>query len=165
MPDLNLCQFMGRLTRNPELRHTPNGTAVCEVSLAVNREWTDGAGNRNKDVMFIECTAWAKRAEVMAQYLDKGSPVYVAGYLVLDEWEDRDTGKKRSRHKLTIDDFKFLESKRDKESRQGGGNGGGGGGQRDSGRQSAPPPDDHDQGDGPGEPADDTFALEEDVPF
>jgi single-strand DNA-binding protein len=154
MANLNKTLLIGRLTRDPELRTVGSaGTSVCEFGLAVNREWTSAAGDRQKEVLFIECTAWARRAEVMAQYLSKGSPVFVEGYLKLDEWEDRETGAKRSKIKFVVDNFQFLESRRDRE----------GGGQQESrggDRHERP------QGDGPGpETPDDDFPLEDDVPF
>lgn len=153
MANLNRTLLIGRLTRDPELRHTQGGTAVCEFGLAVNREWTSSAGEKQKEVLFIDCTAWARRGEVIAQYLKKGSPVFVEGYLKLDEWEDRETGQKRRQIKFVCDNFQFLESRRDAEG------GGHGGGQRRD-----PAPRNDEPGDGPGPPSDD-FEIDTEVPF
>jgi single-strand DNA-binding protein len=152
---------MGNLTRDPELRELQSGTSVCDFSIAVNRTWKDGQGEKKEEVMFLECTAWGRRGEVIAQYFEKGKPIYVAGYLKFDQWEDRDSGAKRSKHKLTVDNFEFLGSKQ-------GGNDGSrrddrgddrSSGSRDDrrpapGRVPPPPP-----------PASDFGLDEEDVPF
>lgn len=156
MANLNITFLIGRLTRDPELRYIPTGTAVCEFGLAVNREWNDSSGQKQKEVLFIECTAWARRAEVMAQYLKKGAPVFVEGHLKLDEWQAED-GSKRSKIKFVCDNFQFLESKRDAE---------GGGQGDDRPRDPRPAPREDDRGDGPGpDRPDDSFALDPDVPF
>jgi len=113
MPSLNLCQFMGNLTRDPELRSLQSGTSVCEFGIAVNRTWKDPQGEKKEEVMFLDCTAWGRRGEVIAEFFSRGKPIYVAGHLKLDQWEDRESGAKRSKHKLTVENFEFLGGKKD----------------------------------------------------
>jgi len=131
--------IMGNLTRDPELRYTPQGTAVTDMAVAVN----DGYGDK-KTVIFVDVTAWDKQAESCCGYLKKGSKVLVEGRLTQDEWEDRETGKKRSKMKVTAQFVCFLGGKGEAES---------GGGSRASGGKSAPPA------------ADSGFEDTDDVPF
>lgn len=92
----NIVIIAGRLTRDIELRYTQSGTAVCEVSLANSRKFKD-----KEETVFAECTLWGRTAEVAAEYLRKGSPALIEGRLSFDQWEDRETGKKRSKLKVT----------------------------------------------------------------
>src|SRR3990172_8418221 len=103
MPSLNKVFLLGNLTRDPELRFTPSGASVCEFSIAVNREWggKDG-GEKKKEVGFFDCVAWARTAEVVAQYLKKGSPAMVEGRLTQDRWQDPQ-GQSRSKVKITVE--------------------------------------------------------------
>ena len=111
MPNLNRVMLMGNLTRDPELRFTPNNnTAVAQIGLAINHQWKDPQGEKKEEVTFIDCEAWGKTAEVLNQYLKKGKPVYVEGRLKLDQWEDKD-GNKRSKLKVVIESFQFIDSK------------------------------------------------------
>lgn len=154
MADFNRVLFLGRLTRDPELKYTRNETAVAEFGLAVNREWTDASGDRKKEVCFIECVAWAKRAEVIDKYLEKGSPIFIEGHLAFDQWEDRETGAKRSKHKLVVDNFQFIGSRKDGE-----------GGSREN-RGDRAPQRDEERGDGPGsDRPTDNLDLDAPVPF
>lgn len=109
MPNLNRVILVGRLTRDPELRYTTSGTAVAEISLAINRNTRDRETNASKEeVTFIEVVAWEKKAEVIAQYLKKGAPLLVEGRLKLDSWEDKATKEKRSKLKVVLESFEFL---------------------------------------------------------
>ena len=117
MSNLNKIFLMGRLTRDPELRYTPQGVPVCDLGFAVNREYSTSAGERRKDTLFIDVTMWRRQAEVCAQHLNKGSPLFVEGRLEMDTWEAQD-GQKRTRYRVVADNFQFI----------GGGSGGGGGG-------------------------------------
>ena len=100
--------IMGNLTRDPELRTTPNGASVCSFSVAVNRTYRDGSGNNVDQVSFIDCSAWGKLGETIGQYAKKGSGVLVSGRLDQRTWEDKTSGQKRSRVEVVAEDFTFL---------------------------------------------------------
>ena len=97
MPSYNLVILMGHLTREPELRTSPNGTAICNIGLAINRNWKDQNGNSQNEVTYVDVTVFQRSAEYCARYLRKGSAVMVEGRLHLEQWEDRNGGGKRSR--------------------------------------------------------------------
>ena len=97
----------GNLTRDPELRNTPNGANVCSFSVAVNRTYRDASGEQKEDVSFIDCSAWGKLGEMIAQYAKKGTGVLVSGRLDQRSWEDKTTGTKRSRVEIVVEDFNF----------------------------------------------------------
>ena len=97
----------GNLTRDPELRTTPNGASVCSFSVAVNRVYKDASGEQREDVSFIDCSAWGKLGEMINQYAKKGSGVLVSGRLDQRSWEDKTTGSKRSRVEIVVEDFNF----------------------------------------------------------
>ncbi len=108
MANYNRIILAGNLTRDPELSYTPSNTPVCKFGLAVNRNWTDRQTNeQHKETMFIDCTAWSRRAEVINQYCRKGNPLLIEGRLVLDTWTNPE-GQKRSRHTVNVDNFEFL---------------------------------------------------------
>ena len=98
----------GNLTRDPELRTTPNGSSVCSFSVAVNRIYRDSNGEQKEDVSFIDCSAWGKLAEMISQYAKKGSGVLVSGRLDQRSWEDKNGGGKRSRVEIVVEDFNFV---------------------------------------------------------
>ncbi len=100
--------LMGNLTRDPETRTTPNGQSVTSFGLAVNRTWKGADGQQQESVSFIDCTAWGKAGEIMAQYLSKGRPVLVSGRLEQRSWEDKETGGKRSKVEVIVEDFNFV---------------------------------------------------------
>jgi single-strand DNA-binding protein len=110
MPNLNRVLLMGNLTRDPELRYTPNNTAVVSFGLAVNRRWKNQQGEQQDEVLFVDCDAFGRTAEVINQYLKKGRPVYIEGRLRLDQWTDKE-GQKRSKIKVVIDNFQFLDGR------------------------------------------------------
>ena len=99
---------MGNLTRDPETRQTPNGSTVCKIGLAVNRKWKDASGEMREDVLFIDCDAFAHTANAIQKYTHKGDPIFVEGRLKLDQWDDKTTGEKRSRHGVVIESVQFL---------------------------------------------------------
>ncbi len=101
---------MGNLTRDPELKRTSNDMAVAQISIAVNRQYKDRNGEQVKETTYVDCEAWGRTAEVMAQYLSKGKPVFVEGRLKLDQWQDKD-GNNRSKLKTVIEKFEFIDSK------------------------------------------------------
>lgn len=97
----------GNLTRDPELRTTPNGSSVCSFSVAVNRVYRDSNGEQKEDVSFIDCSAWGKLGEMIGQYAKKGAGVLVSGRLDQRSWEDKNSGQKRSRVEIVVEDFNF----------------------------------------------------------
>ena len=103
----------GNLTRDPELRSTPNGASVCSFSVAVNRTYRDASGEKREDVSFIDCSAWGKLGEMISQYAKKGTGVLISGRLDQRSWEDKTTGQKRSRVEIVVEDFNFTGSARD----------------------------------------------------
>ncbi len=120
MADFNKVILAGRLTRDIEVRYTPKGIAIGGGSIAVNRKWKTEDGEQKEEVTFAEFTCWGRTAEVMAQYLKKGSPLLVEGRLTLDQWEDKQTQEKRSKLKVTVEGFQFLEASEPKGSEDGG---------------------------------------------
>ncbi len=158
MANLNKVMLIGNLTRDPELRHTPKGTAVADIGLAINRVWMNDQNVRQEETTFVDITLWGRQAELAQQYLTKGRGAYIEGRLQMDTWDDKATGQKRSKLKVVGESLQFLPD----------GKGGGGGGSYASGssaqaggsqqRSSGPP-----QG-ASAAPADD-YAEEDDIPF
>ena len=109
MASYNLVVLMGNLTKDPELRYTSNNAAVCSFSLAVNRTYTDGNGEKKDEVCFVDIVCWNRLAEVSAEYLRKGSPAFVEGRLVQRSWETED-GKARSKLEVVARSVRFLNS-------------------------------------------------------
>lgn len=105
MANLNKVFLMGNLTRDPELRYTPNGTAVTDFGMAINRKYKE-----QEEVIFVDVVAWARSAEVISEYCRKGRPLFVEGRLKLDSWEGKD-GQKRSRLKVVLENFQFIGAK------------------------------------------------------
>ena len=138
MPNLNRVMLMGNLTRDPELRHTPSNQAVVQIGIAVNRRWTNQQGQAQEEVTFIDCEAWGKTAETINQYLRKGRPIFIEGRLKLDQWQDKE-GHNRSKLKVVVDNFQYIDSKGDNAGGAGGNAGGGDEYSQAAPRQSAPP--------------------------
>jgi single-strand DNA-binding protein len=115
MANLNRVLLIGNLTRDPEVRFTPKGTAVAEIGLAVNRVYSGEDGERKEETTFVDVTLWARQAEVAGQYLKKGRPVFIEGRLQLDSWEDKQTGQKRSRLRVVGENLQLLGSRQDAE--------------------------------------------------
>jgi len=156
MANFNRVILAGNLTRDPELRYTPKGTAVARIGMAINRNWKTETGETKEEVTFVDVDAFGRQAEVIAQYMRKGRPFLMEGRLKLDQWEDKNTHQKQSKLKVVLEAFSFIDSK-------GGGDGGGGESPRPrpaptaAGAGSAPEPESA----GPGAAA----AEEDDVPF
>jgi len=108
MAGYNKVILIGNLTRDPELRYTSQGVAIAKIGLAVNRTWRNEAGETKEEVTFVDVDAFRRQAETIAQYLKKGSPLMVEGRLKLDQWDDKQTGQKRSRLGVTLEGFQFL---------------------------------------------------------
>jgi single-strand DNA-binding protein len=129
----NKILLMGNLTRDVEVRHTANNLAIAKFGMACNRKWKSPEGEQREEVMFIDCEAFGKTAENFSQFFSKGRPVLIEGRLKLDQWEDKETKAKRSKHVVVVDSFHFVDSKPG-----GGGGGGGGGGEEGSAPSRAP---------------------------
>ena len=134
MASFNKVILLGNLTRDPEVRYTPKGTAVTDLGLAVNRTYTADNGEKREEVTFVDVTFWGRTAEVAGEYLKKGRPVFVEGRLQLDSWDDKQSGQKRTNLKVIGENMQMLGAPR----------GGGGGDEESSGgsrsSRPAPPP-------------------------
>jgi single-strand DNA-binding protein len=153
MASYNKVLLLGNLTRDPEVRYTPKGTAVTDLGIAVNRQYTLDTGEKREEVTFVDVTFWGRTAEVAGEYLKKGRPVFIEGRLQLDTWDDKQTGQKRSKLKVMGEAMQMLGSRQ----------GGGGGDAPDeeprgrstgAARSSSPP-----KGDPPAEPDDDEIPF------
>jgi len=113
MASFNKVILIGNLTREPELKFLPKGTAICNISMAVNRRWKNEVGEEKEDVYFADCKSFGKQAEVLAQYVKKGHPLMIEGRLSREEWEDKQTGAKRTATRIIIEQFQFLRGKDD----------------------------------------------------
>lgn len=151
MAYLNKVFLIGNLTRDPELRVTPKGTAICQFGIAVNRQFKDDTGALRDETCFVDVEAWGKQGELVSKYLSKGSLAMVEGRLKFDQWEDKQSGQKRSKLKVVLDNVQFL-------SGRGGGGGGAGGGSGEAESAGGP------RGGRPG-PAATEAVPDEDVPF
>ena len=110
MANFNKVILAGNLTRDPELRYTPKGTAVARITLAVNRTYTGSEGGEKKEeVSFVDVDVWGRQAEVIAQYMKKGRPLLVEGRLKQDTWEDKNTKQKQSKLKVVLESFSFID--------------------------------------------------------
>ena len=125
MPNYNKVMLMGRLTRDPEVRYSANGTAITNIGLAVNRNWRNQDGQTQEEVTFVDVTAFGKRGEAVGQYLKKGRPIFIEAHLRMEQWDDKQTGQKRSKLAIIMDAFEFIDSRGEGEG--GGGNFSGGG--------------------------------------
>ncbi|MHC4130847.1 MAG: single-stranded DNA-binding protein [Planctomycetota bacterium] len=107
MANFNKVLLMGNLTRDPQLTYLPSQTAVVDFGLATNRRWTSQDGQQREETCFIDCRAFGRMAENINKYLTKGRPVFIEGRLTFDSWTAQD-GSKRSRHRVTVENFQFL---------------------------------------------------------
>ena len=138
MASFNKVILLGNLTRDPEVRYTPKGTAVTELGMAVNRVYTAENGEKREETTFVDVTLWGRTAEIAGEYLKKGRPVFIEGRLQLDTWDDKTSGQKRSKLKVVGEGLQLIGS------RPGGGGGGGGGDEEGPSaprsNRTAPPP-------------------------
>ena len=132
---LNDVRLVGRLTRDPEVRYTPKGSAVADLGIAVNRQYTLDNGEKREEVTFVDVTFWGRTAEVAGEYLKKGRPVFIEGRLQLDTWDDKQSGQKRSKLKVIGEMMQMLGSRPGA-----GGYADEGGGASRPARSSSPPP-------------------------
>jgi len=127
MASFNKVILMGNLTRDPEVRYTTGGMAVCDIALAVSHNWTDKKNNeRKEETSFIDVTLWGRTAEIAGEYLAKGRQVLIEGRLSQDRWDDKETGQKRSKLKVIAEEMKMVGGRPD------GAGGGGSSAQRNS---------------------------------
>jgi len=112
MANFNKVILAGNLTRDPELRYTPKGTAVARITLAVNRTWKSESGENKEEVSFVDVDVWGRQAEVISQYMKKGRPLLVEGRLKQDTWDDKNTKQKQSKLKVVLESFSFIDSNR-----------------------------------------------------
>jgi single-strand DNA-binding protein len=117
MAGFNKVLLMGNLTRDPQLSYTPSQTAVVDFGLATNRRWTGQDGTQRQETCFVDCRAFGRQAENINKYLTKGRLVFVEGRLTFDSWTAQD-GTKRSRHRVTVENFQFLPAARDMDADQ-----------------------------------------------
>src|SRR5215475_6772673 len=110
MASFNKVILVGNLTRDPELRYTPKGTAIAKIGLAVNRVWTNEAGEKKEEVTFVDVDIFGRTAENVGQYMRKGRPILIEGRLKLDQWDDKQTGQKKSRLGVVAETVQFLGS-------------------------------------------------------
>ena len=108
MANLNKVLLLGNVTRDPEVRYTPKGSAVCDLGVAVNRTYTTDSGEKREEVTFVDVTLWGRTAEVASEYLKKGRPVFIEGRLQMDTWDDKQTGQKRTRLRVVADNMQLL---------------------------------------------------------
>src|SRR5918996_916420 len=140
MASFNKVILLGNLTRDPEVRYTPKGTAVTELGMAVNRVYTAENGEKREETTFVDVTLWGRTAEIAGEYLKKGRPVFIEGRLQLDTWDDKQTGQKRTKLRVVGESMQLLggrppgaagaPAEASEEERQ----------TRSSGKSSAPPP-------------------------
>jgi single-strand DNA-binding protein len=116
MANLNRVLLIGNLTRDPEVRYTPKGTAVADIGIAINRVYSGDDGERKEEVTFVDVTLWGRQAEVAQEYLKKGRQVFIEGRLQLDTWDDKQTGQKRSRLRVVAENMQMLGSRADSEA-------------------------------------------------
>src|ERR1700746_2193221 len=108
MPSFNKVILLGNLTRDPEVRYTPKGSAVCDLGVAVNRQYTLDSGEKREEVTFVDVVLWARLAEIAGEYLKKGRPVFIEGRLQLDTWDDKQSGQKRSKLRVIGETMQLL---------------------------------------------------------
>jgi len=111
MASFNKVILLGNLTRDPEVRYTPKGSAVCDLGLAVNRQYTLDSGEKREEVTFVDVVLWARLAEIAGEYLKKGRPVFIEGRLQMDSWEDKQSGQKRTKLRVIGETMQLLGSR------------------------------------------------------
>ncbi len=111
MASFNKVILLGNLTRDPEVRYTPKGSAVCDLGLAVNRQYSLDNGEKREEVTYVDVVLWARLAEIAGEYLKKGRPVFIEGRLQLDSWDDKQSGQKRSKLRVVGETMQLLGSR------------------------------------------------------
>jgi single-strand DNA-binding protein len=108
MASFNKVILLGNLTRDPEVRYTPKGSAVCDLGIAINRSYTLDSGEKREEVTFVDVVLWSRLAEIAGEYLKKGRPVFIEGRLQLDTWDDKQSGQKRSKLRVIGETMQLL---------------------------------------------------------
>jgi single-strand DNA-binding protein len=108
MASFNKVILLGNLTRDPEVRYTPKGSAVCDLGIAVNRSYTLDSGEKREEVTFVDVVLWSRLAEIAGEYLKKGRPIFIEGRLQLDTWDDKQSGQKRSKLRVIGETMQLL---------------------------------------------------------
>jgi single-strand DNA-binding protein len=108
MASFNKVILLGNLTRDPEVRYTPKGSAVCDLGIAVNRQYTLDSGEKREEVTYVDVVLWSRLAEIAGEYLKKGRPVFIEGRLQLDTWDDKQSGQKRSKLRVIGETMQLL---------------------------------------------------------
>ncbi len=111
MASFNKVILLGNLTRDPEVRYTPKGSAVCDLGIAVNRVYTTEGGEKREEVTYVDVVLWARLAEIAGEYLKKGRPIFIEGRLQMDTWDDKQTGQKRTRLRVVGETMQLLGSR------------------------------------------------------
>jgi single-strand DNA-binding protein len=161
MASFNRVILMGNLTRDPEVRQAQNGTYICKASLAVNERMPDGNGGYKEEPSFIDMVVFGRRGEAFGKYMQKGRPVMIEGKLRQSRWEDKESGQKRSKLEVIVDDWNFVGGREENQGSGGGGGYGGGQARAPQAQGSAPSsdfPSQSDFGGGGG-------GMADDVPF
>lgn len=154
MANLNKVMIIGNVTRDPEIKYTPKGSAVTDLGIAVNRVYTPEGGEKREETTFVDVTLWGRQAEIAGEYCKKGRSIYIEGRLQLDTWEDKTSGQKRSKLRVVGENFQLLgprpggggsssggdEEYSDRPARREQPQGGGGGGFSRGGNTTAQPP-------------------------
>ena len=161
MANLNKVMLIGNLTRDPEIKYTPKGSAVADIGLAINRNYTLESGEKREETTFVDVVLWSRLAELAGQYLKKGRSVYIEGRLQLDSWDDKQTGQKRTKMRVVGEVVQFLGGPRES---------GGGGGDEEGGssaphKSSKPAPSKPPMKKPPTDPDLEPAAEEDDIPF
>lgn len=107
---VNKVILIGHLTRDPEIRYTPKGTAVCDIAIAINRKFRLDSGEQKEDVTYVDIVFMSKKAEVVKKWFRKGHPIFVEGRLETDSWEDKETKQKRYKTRVFGEGFQFLKA-------------------------------------------------------
>ena len=118
MPNLNRVMLIGNITRDPEIKYTPKGTAIADFALAINRTYTPDGGEKREETTFVACVAFGRVAEIIGEYCRKGNPLYVEGRLTQESWDDKTSGEKKSKTKVTVENIQLLGSKNEGGQRQ-----------------------------------------------
>jgi len=105
--NLNKCFFGGNITRDIELKTIQSGKSVAKFGIAINNKWVDAQGEKHEETTFVDLEAWNKTAEVIAKHFSKGKPIFVEARAKLDQWDDKETGQKRSKMKFVVESFQF----------------------------------------------------------
>jgi len=111
MASFNKVILLGNLTRDPEVRYTPKGSAVCDLGIAVNRVYTTDSGEKREEVTYVDVVLWARLAEIAGEYLKKGRPVFIEGRLQMDTWDDKQNGQKRTKLRVVGESMQLLGSR------------------------------------------------------